>query len=244
MNGKPRKATWNYRQANGMLNYLQATSRPELAFAVHQCARFAIDPKLSHERAIKRIARYLLDSKDRGIVYLIDQSRGIECHVDASFAGEWDKSDADNPDNLLSRTGFVISYAGCPIMWMSKLQTEIALSTAEAEYIALSQAMRQVIPLMNLLREINNIFPLHLPEPKMHCKVFEDNNSCISIAESNKFSPRTKHIALKYHHFRRFVKEGSIKILPIDTKDQVADIFTKPLDEHLFKHLRLKLSGW
>ena len=186
----------------------------------------------------------MLETKDRGLIYSIDRSKGIECHVDASFAGEWDRNDPDNPDNLLSRTGFVISYAGCPIIWMSKLQTEIALSTAEAEYIALSQAMRSVLPLMELMKEINAIFPLYLPEPKMHCKVFEDNNSCISIAESNKFSPRTKHIALKYHHFRRFVREGMIKILPIDTKDQIADIFTKPLDEHLFKSLRLKLSGW
>lgn len=67
----------------------------------------------------------------------------------ASFTGEWDQNDPDNPDNLLSRTGFVISYAGCPIIWMSKLQTEIALLTAEAEYIAQSQAMRNVPPFVD-----------------------------------------------------------------------------------------------
>ena len=178
------------------------------------------------------------------MVYKIDKEKGIECHVDAGFAGAWDQADSDNPENVLSRTGYIISYAGCPIIWCSKLQTEIALSTAEAEYIALSQAMREVLPLMELLKEVDLVFKLHLPKPKIHCKVFEDNNSCIAMAEAVKFSPRTKHIALKYHHFRRFVKDLTIKIFPIDTKEQTADIFTKPLDEALFVHLRKKLMGW
>lgn len=97
---------------------------------------------------------------------------------------------------------------------------------------------------MILLKEINEIFPIGTKKPIFHCKVFEDDNSCISIAKSQKFSPRTKHIALKYHHFRRFVKDNIIDILPIDTKEQLADIFTKPLDESLFIYLREKLIGW
>lgn len=74
--------------------------------------------------------------------------------------------------------------------------------------------------------------------------MFEDNNSCIALATSEKFSPRTKHIALKYHHFRTFVLNNVIEIFPIDTKEQLADILTKPLDENLFLYLRKKLSGW
>ena len=168
----------------------------------------------------------------------------MECYVDAGFAGGWSNADSDNPDNVLSRSGYIISYAGCPIIWCSKLQTEIALSTAEAEYIALSQAMREVIPLMNLFEELKEVIPLHLPKPKVKCKVFEDNTSCISMASAHKFSPRTKHIALKYHHFRHLVKNGTIEIFPISTKEQTADIFTKPLDEGIFEYLRSKLSGW
>ncbi len=101
----------------------------------------------------------------------------------------------------MSRTGYVICYAGCPIGWCSKLQTEIALSTAEAEYIALSQALREVIPLMMLIEELSDIFPLHVNKPDFFCKVWEDNQSCIVMTQSDKFTPRTKHIALKYHHF-------------------------------------------
>jgi hypothetical protein len=104
------------------------------------------------------------------------------------------------PTTFYSRSGFVIQYTSCPIYWQSKLQTEIALSTAEAEYIALSQALRET-PMMNLMKEINNIFPLYLPKPKFVIKVWEDNQSCIAMANNPKSSPWTKHIALKYHHF-------------------------------------------
>jgi len=227
-----------------MLAYLANNTRPELSMAVHQCARFCNEPMLSHERAIKHIGKYLLKDPDRGIIYEPDESKGIECYVDADFAGGWSQADADNADNVMSRTGYVIMYAGCPILWGSKLQTEIALSTAEAEYIALSQAMRQVIPLMNLLVEVSCIFDINLPKPQVHCKVFEDNRSAITIAEAGKFTPRTKHIALKYHHFRRYVKEKVIKLYPISTHEQTADIFTKPLDDKTFLYLRKKLNGW
>ena len=135
-------------------------------------------------------------------------------------------------------------YAGCPVHWCSKLQTEIALSTTEAEYIALSQSLREVIPLIELLKEINEVFPIYLPTPKIKCKVYEDNESCISLATKQKFSPRTKHIALKYHHFRAHVNNGTIDVVSVDTKEQIADIFTKPLDEGPFIYLRKKLNGW
>jgi len=85
------------------------------------------------------------------------------------------------------------------------LQTEIALSTAEAEYIALSTALREVIPLMTLMQEIDSVFPLYIDKPNFFCKIFEDNQSCIKMAVAPKMTPRTKHIALKYHHFKRFI---------------------------------------
>ena len=138
----PRVRKWNYGTAVGMLNYLQASTRLEISMAVHQCARFCVDPKITHERAVMRIGKYLLGTRDRGLRFTPDPSRGVECFVDADFAGSWDKADAMNPENVLSRTGYVIYYYGCPVVSISKLQTEIALSTAEAEYIALSQATR------------------------------------------------------------------------------------------------------
>ena len=229
--GEQRKNRWNYRKAIGMLTYLQGTTRPDISMA------------LCHERAVKRIVRYFLGTKDKGLVFKADHKRGLECFVDTDFAGGWNKEDPGNPDNVLSRTGYVIFYAGCPMVFASRMQTEIALSTAESEYIACSTAMREVISLMQLMQEIDKIFPIHTGKPKIHCDVYEDNLSCISMTKRRKFSPRTKHIAIKYHHFRKHVGK-TIAIHSIDTREQTADILTKPLDESSFIHLRKKLCGW
>jgi len=196
-----------------------------------------------------RTGRYLLSSKDQGMIYTPDASLGLETYVDADFAGGWDPENANNADAVYSRTGFTIRYAGCPVYWQSKLQTEIALSTAESEYIAMSQALRETIPLMNLMKEINVIFSLHLPKPKFLLRVHEDNQSCIAMANNPKFTPRTKHIAIKYHHFRKHVKTASnpagfIEIVYCPTTEQIADIFTKPVSDALFWNLRMMLCGW
>ena len=84
---------------------------------------------------------------------------------DADFAGGSQESNTDDADNIMSQTGKVIMYANCPIFWRSSLQTEIALSTAETEYIALSSALRQVLPLMKIMEEINEVFPLLISNP-------------------------------------------------------------------------------
>lgn len=244
LEGKPRKEEWNYRTAVGMLTYLQGNSRPEISMSVHQTARFCNDPKLSHEKAIKRLGRYLMHTKNEGIVYNPDISKGLECYVDADFAGGYSPETGHDADNLLSRTGMVIMYANCPIYWRSSLQTEIALSTAEAEYIALSSALRQVLPLMTMMEEIDSVFPLHIDKPNFVCKVHEDNQSCIKMATGTKFSPRTKHIALKYHHFRSHCKSGRVDITYCPTDQQLADILTKPLPSESFYTLRYMLCGW
>ena len=75
----------------------------------------------------------------------------------------------NDAENVMSRTGYVVMYTGCPLLWCSKMQTEVALSTTEAEYIALSQSLREVIPIMQLLKEINEVFPTLIRIPKIHC---------------------------------------------------------------------------
>ena len=95
--------------------------------------------------------------------------------MDADFAGGWQQADADSAENVMSRTGYVLMYAGCPINWVSKLQTEIALSTAEAEYIAFSQSLREVIPLMSMVKELQQSFPIEITNPDFNCTVHEDN---------------------------------------------------------------------
>ena len=105
-------------------------------------------------------------------------------------------------------------------------------------------AMREVLPFLNLMKEIQEFLPVSKDKPKFFCTVWEDNRSTIKVAESPKYTPRTKHIALKYHHFRQFVADRTVRINPIDTLEQTADILTKPLDRVKFVYLRRKLCGW
>jgi hypothetical protein len=130
LEGKPHKKDWTYCTAIGMLTYLQGNTCPEISMATHQLAQFCQDPRLSHEQATTCLGRYLAHTKDRGIVYEPDKSMGIECYIDADFAGGWNITTSADSDNLMSHTGFVITYANCPFYWASRLQTEIALSTA------------------------------------------------------------------------------------------------------------------
>ena len=178
------------------------------------------------------------------MLFTIDRTKSIYVFVDASFAGDWNKTWSDEATSVLSRTGFVLFYAGCPIIWLSKLQTEISLSTTESEYIALSHSLREAIPMMTMLEEIAKILPISIEMPKLHCTVFEDNNSCIELVKFPKMRPRTKHIGLKYHHFRSKVHAGLISVQYINTENQIADIFTKALPEPQFLKLRKALNGW
>ena len=141
---------------------------------------------------------------------------------------------------LLSHSGWIIFYAGCPVSWASKLQLQVALSTTEAEYIAMSKSLCDVIPVMNLLQEMREQdFQVICTKPHEYCKVFEDNSGALELARLSKLRPRTKHINVCYHHFCKHVRKGLIKIFPIDTKEQIADALTKALPQNDFqRHCR------
>jgi hypothetical protein len=137
---------WHYRSVIGKLNYLEKSSRPDIAYAVHQCARFSENPRLEHSKAVKMIGRYLQGTMDKGIICKPTDT-SFHCYCDADFCGQWDPSIAEeDPTTARSRSGFIITYRGCPIVWAPKLQTEIALSSAESEYVALSQSLLEVLP--------------------------------------------------------------------------------------------------
>ena len=202
------------------MNFLEKSTRPDISCAVHQCAQFTADPKIQHGKVVKHIGRYLAGSAQQGLIYKPDITKSLECFVDSDFSGNWNKEDADSDmDTARSRTGYVIRYAGCPIVWGSKLQTHIALSSTEAEYIAISTAMREVIPLMALLKEMSEKqFITHNNQADIHCQIFEDNSGAIEIAQTTKYRPRTKHINTQYHHFRYYVDTGQLRLQYIPSK--------------------------
>ena len=117
--------------------FLANNSRPDIAFAVHQCARFTHCPKESHAAGVKRIIRYLKGTREEGMYLEPSPLLTVDCYVDADFAGLWKSEDSQDPICVKSRSGHVIMFMGYPLQWQSKLQTQIALSTMESEYIAL-----------------------------------------------------------------------------------------------------------
>jgi hypothetical protein len=240
----PRQYSWSYRQLIGVLNYIASTTRPDISFAVHQCARFSNKPTRTHELAVKRIVRYLKGTRDKGFLLKPNGSDTIDCFVDADFAGTWNMTTSADPSSVKSRTGYVITFAGCPVLWSSKLQSEIALSTTEAEYIALSTSLRDLIPMRTILNELSATFHISPSVAQTHSTIFEDNKSCVDLIAAPTMRPRSRHIAIKYHHFREHVRAGQIHIKWISTEHQLADIFTKPLPFSRFSELRLQLLGW
>jgi hypothetical protein len=146
----------------------------------------------------------LKDNVNEGITFK-PMDHSFKVWADADFGGLWDKeSTEDSPITAKSWTGYLITYADCPIMWASQLQTEYALSTTEAEYIALSTALHNVIPLIRLVKEIRKMtnIPMH-DTSAIYCTAFEDNAGAIELAKVPKMRPRTKHITPKYHHFQK-----------------------------------------
>ena len=171
----------------------------------------------------------------------------ITAYVDADFAGLWGVEDSNDPVCVRSRTGYVLLVGGIPVIWASKLQTEIAVSTMMAEYIALSQAMREILPFRTLLTEVNKIIGLSDQKTtEIRCRVLEDNAGALSLAnlELGRTTPGSKHFAVKYHWFRSQLIPGVIEVLKVDTHNQLADIFTKGLRKNPFEPLRKMLCGW
>ena len=168
---------FNYRSVISKLNFLEKSTRPDISVSVHQCARFTEHPKRCHAEAVKRIGRYLLGTCDKGIIINPNSPWHFDCWVDADYAGNWRYENAHvDPMTSKSRSGWIVRFAGAPITWASKMQTITALSTTEAEYIALSTSLREVIPLMGILKEAreHGINIKDIP-PKVHSKTIVEH---------------------------------------------------------------------
>jgi len=233
----------------GMLLYL-GHSRPDISFATHQCARYTHFPKQSHEDALICIGRYLKGTLQKGLILTPSENFKIDCYPDADFAGLWGRDNKQDPHSVRSRTGYVICLADCPILWKSKLQTEIALSTMEAEYVALSTSCHDLFPLIDLTNEICTKFNIgncsFNSAARLHIKIHEDNIGALALGklEPQRMTPRSKHYAIKYHWFREHIGPRHIQLVKIDTDDQLGDLFTKGLTKIKSSRLQKKLMGW
>lgn len=242
----PASGDFNYRSAVGIAMYLANNTRLDCAMAVHQCARFCANPRVPHEQAIKRVGRYILGTMDRGLRIRAGNHMRLDCYVDADFCGLFNYEDADDADSARSRTGFLLTLADIPILWSSKMQTAIALSTMESEYVALSTAMRSLIPVKAVLKTITKALSIDIEATSNMSTVWEDNQAALILATTDppRMTPRSKHIAIKYHWFRKHLKVGYIEIKHITTDQQKADILTKALARLKHEQARLLTMGW
>jgi hypothetical protein len=243
--GEEMTDSWNYRSIVGMLLYLSTNTRCDISFAVSQVARFSQNPKKSHATAVKTIVRYLHRTRDKGTIVTLKKSIHVDCYVDADFGGLYRRDPDDEPSAVKSRSGWIIFLGNCPLIWKSQLMPEIALSTLEAEYQALSQSIRQVIPIRSLIIELTAGLEISTElQSTIHSRVFEDNNGALLLATSQRITSRTKYFLVKWHFFWEHVKKGTVSILKIDTKEQRADYLTTGLSREVFETIRKLVQGW
>ena len=215
-----------YQSAVGALLFLSTRTRGDICFAVGNVAKYCSNPTLTHWTAVKRIFRYLKGTINFGLCY---SSSTLPCigYSDADFAGD--------QNDRKSTSGYCFMFGNGAISWRSTKQTCCALSTAEAEYVALSTCTQEGIWLQKLLGDF------HIPDisPMM---INEDNQSAICFTKNNSGHGRAKHIQIKYHFVKDMINNGKIQLQYCPTTDMLADIFTKGLGSDRFARLRTLLG--
>ncbi|XXG89958.1 hypothetical protein AAC387_Pa12g1837 [Persea americana] len=210
----------------GSLRYLTIT-RPDIVYGVGLLSRYMERPKESHWVAAKRILRYIKGTIDLGLFYDYGNKAKLYGHSDSDWGGD--------QDERKSTTGYVFYLGPTAFTWASKKQSIVALSSCEAEYVAVLAAVCEAIWLRNLLEEFD-----HTQDESTTIHV--DNKSAIELAKNPKQHGRSKHIDIRYHFIRDHVKQKTVKLKYCSTTEQVADIFTKALPTDTFTRLRKRLG--
>ena len=186
-------------------------------------------------------------TRDKGLILKPTWALNVDAYPDTDFAGLYGYEDGADPTCTRSRMGFTIVVADCPVFWQSKLQTETALYTMEAEVVAFVACCRELFLSIDIVDQIGNAVRLKREERfRMHIKMHKDNAGALALLTTPhpQYTPRSKHYAIKTNWFREQIISHEIEVVKIDTKEQRGDIFTKSLPEIIFKHLRKKIMGW
>lgn len=204
-----------YQEVVGSLLYLAQTTRPDICFAVNNVSRFNERHTEVHWIATKRILRYLQGTKELRLRFTATGGSSLAAYSDADWA-------SDSEDRR-SCTGYVTVMSGGAISWSSKRQPTVALSSTEAEYMALSATLCEVLWLKQLMNELNC--------RQRVVKIWCDNTSTIRLTETEAYRPRTKHIDIRFHRIREHVENGDIEVKFMPTKQMVADSLTKSVSK-------------
>jgi hypothetical protein len=215
-----------YRQLIGSLMYLVNT-RPDICFAVNTLSQFMVEPRRVHWVAAKHVLRYLCGTVDYGLDYHRGDGVRLVGYTDSDWAG--------CVSDRKSTSGCCFGLGSAVVSWFSRKQKSVALSSAEAEYMAASQASCEALWLRKMLI---GLFGVQLRPTVIFC----DNQSCIKLSENPVFHDRSKHIEIRYHFIRDYVQRGAVELQYISTEEQVADILTKALSMGKFVFFRDKLG--
>jgi transposase InsO family protein len=216
-----------YQQIVGSLMYVMLCTRPDIAFAVGSLARHAANPTAEHMTGAKRVLRYLRGSRDFALTYDGSENRDFVGYSDADWAGD--------TDTRRSTTGLTVIMAGCAVSWASRLQRTVALSTTEAEYMALAEVAREITWIRALVKDVG--YKVDAPT-RVNC----DNQGTIALVKNPVHHKRTKHIDIRYHFTREKHEAEEISVEYCSTQDMLADILTKGLAKPKFEEIREKLG--
>lgn len=205
--------------------YVMLTTRPDLSYAVNYFSRYQHSQTEARWKGLKKILRYIKGTLNT--LYLCYRKREVEeltCFVDADYGTEADR---------ISTSGYLVKLFGNIVLWTTKRQTTVALSSTEAELVALATASTELIWIKNILQELG--VTINAPP-----RIFEDNQSCIHLLErwEHKW---LKHVDIKYNFIRHLYQRKDVTIDYLNTEDQIADILTKPLPSGKFVKLQAGL---
>lgn len=236
-----------YGKVTGMLSYLANGTRPDISYSVGQVQLYTQFPRKHHWRALMRIVRYIKGTLNHGLMFRADGENKIVGCCDSDWAG--------NTDDRTSTSGYVFTYLGTAFSWKSKKQSgkqqgrlrngeerndkrvtsDRARSSCEAELRALDLATREALWLRKLGKSLRVPASETIP-------IYEDNEAAYYIAKGSKWSSDTKHIATMYYAVRDDIIDERIDLCPIASKDNMSDMFTKPLKRVLFEKFRLAMG--
>jgi hypothetical protein len=197
----------------------QLATRPDLSFAVSLLSRFQANPGIEHWKGLLHVVGYIKNTMDFGLTYSRDTELTPLAYVDADYGGCY--------DTRRSTSGYIFSMSGGPVTWSSKRQATVALSTVEAEYVAMSRCAQQMVWMQTWLDEVEIAHVL----PGI---IRGDNRGAIALSKTTKDHGKVKHINIRHHYLRELVKSGVILFEQVSSSDNLADLFTKPLarDHH------------
>ncbi|XP_039304387.1 secreted RxLR effector protein 161-like [Solenopsis invicta] len=211
---KDEEKRFPYREATGCLNYIATVSRPDISYAVSKLARYSNDPQQLHWKAVKRVMKYLKGTIDVSLYFHKELSDELIGYCDSDYAGELKER--------RSTSGYVFLIHGGPIAWSSSLQRITALSSSEAEYMSISDALKELLWLRTLVKSLGI-------EQTKSTELKVDNQAAIAMSRNPEFHKRTKHIAVRFHRIRQEQEAGKVHVTYVSSSNQVADLLTKPL---------------